>query len=120
MSTRGPPAQPRIPIQRWNDTHARADDLDGRRFGPDPGHGARRVRRGVGVVLGRGLSGVRLVIADAIRRGEIPPGDLELKTSLIVGAIVQAVDSRILSRLKGRLSDSAQLTAECCSRMLGA
>jgi len=62
----------------------------------------------------------RLVIADAIRRGEIPPGDLELKTSLIVGAIVQAVDSRILSRLKGRLSDSAQLTAECCSRMLGA
>lgn len=62
----------------------------------------------------------RLVIADAIRRGEIPPGDLELKTSLIVGAIVQPVDSRILFRLKGPLSDSAALTAECCTRMLGA
>ena len=62
----------------------------------------------------------RLVIADAIRRGEIPPGDLELKTSLIVGAIVQPVDSRILFRLKGPLSDSATLTAECCTRLLGA
>ena len=62
----------------------------------------------------------RLVIADAIRRGEIPPGDLELKTSLIVGAIVQPVDSRILFRLKGPLSDSAALTAECCTRLLGA
>ena len=62
----------------------------------------------------------RLVIADAIRRGEIPPGNLELKTSLIVGAIVQAVDSRILSRLKGPLADSAEVTADCCTRMLSA
>jgi len=62
----------------------------------------------------------RLVIADAARRGEIPSGDLELKTSLIVGAIVQTVDSRILSRIKGRLSDSAAVTADCCIRMLGA
>jgi AcrR family transcriptional regulator len=62
----------------------------------------------------------RLVIADASRRGEIPQGDLELKTSLIVGAIVQAVDSRILFRLKGPLSESAAVTADCCVRMLGA
>ena len=62
----------------------------------------------------------RMVIADAIRRGEIPPGDLELKTSLIVGAIVQPVDSKILLRLKGPLSDSASLTADCCTRLLGA
>jgi AcrR family transcriptional regulator len=62
----------------------------------------------------------RMVIADAIRRGEIPPGDLELKTSLIVGAIVQPVDSKILFRLEGPLSKSAPLTAECCTRLLGA
>ena len=62
----------------------------------------------------------RMVIADAIRRGEIPPGDLELKTSLIVGAIVQPVDSKILLRLEGPLSKSAPLTAECCTRLLGA
>src|SRR5262245_48903102 len=62
----------------------------------------------------------RMVIADAIRRGEVPAGDLELKTSLIVGAIVQPVDTRILFRLEGALSDSAGLTAECCARLLGA
>ena len=62
----------------------------------------------------------RMVIADAIRRGEIPPGDLELKTSLIVGAIVQPVDSKILFRLEGPLSKSAPLTADCCTRLLGA
>jgi AcrR family transcriptional regulator len=61
----------------------------------------------------------RLVIADAMRRGEIPQGDLELKTSLVVGAIIQVVDSRILSRLKGPLSDSALPTAASCVRMLG-
>jgi AcrR family transcriptional regulator len=61
----------------------------------------------------------RLVIADAMRRGEIPQGDLELKTSLVVGAIIQVVDSRILSRIKGPLSDSALATAESCVRMLG-
>jgi AcrR family transcriptional regulator len=62
----------------------------------------------------------RLIIADAARRGEIPSGDLEVKTSLIVGAIVQAVDSAILFRIKGRLSDTAAVTADCCVRMLGA
>jgi AcrR family transcriptional regulator len=62
----------------------------------------------------------RLIIADAARRGDIPSGDLEIKTSLIVGAIVQAVDSAILNRIKGPLSDSAEVTADCCVRMLGA
>jgi AcrR family transcriptional regulator len=61
----------------------------------------------------------RLVIADAMRRGEIPQGDLELKTSLVVGAIIQVVDSRILSRVKGPLVDSALVTAGACVRMLG-
>ena len=62
----------------------------------------------------------RLIIADSARRGEIPSGDLEVKTSLIVGAIVQAVDSAILFRIKGPLSDTAAVTADCCTRMLGA
>lgn len=62
----------------------------------------------------------RLIIADAARRGDIPSGDLEIKTSLIVGAIVQAVDSAILNRIKGPLSDTAKVTADCCVRMLGA
>ena len=61
----------------------------------------------------------RMVIAEAMRRGEIPRGDLELKTALIVGAIIQAIDSRILTRLKGPLASSAASAADLCVRMLG-
>ena len=62
----------------------------------------------------------RLVIGEAMRRGEIPQGDLDLKTALIVGAIIQTIDSRILERLKGPLSDSAAIAANLCVRMLSA
>jgi AcrR family transcriptional regulator len=61
----------------------------------------------------------RLVIAEAMRNGEIPQGELELKTALIVGAIIQTIDSRILARLKGPLANSAPAAAELCVRMLG-
>src|SRR5215471_19391736 len=61
----------------------------------------------------------RLVIGEAMRRGEIPHGDLELKTALVVGAVVMAIDSRILERLKGSLSQSAATAADLCVRMLG-
>jgi hypothetical protein len=61
----------------------------------------------------------RLVIGEAMRRGEIPQGDLDLKTALIVGAIIQTIDSRILARLKGSLSDSAAVAADLCVRVLG-
>ena len=62
----------------------------------------------------------RLVIGEAMRRGEIPRGDLELKTALFIGAIIQTIDSRIVARLKGPLSDSAAVAAELCVRMLSA
>src|SRR6266700_3630532 len=62
----------------------------------------------------------RIVIAEAMRRGEIPHGDLELKSALVVGAVIQAIDSRILTRLKGALANSAGPAADLCVRMLGA
>jgi AcrR family transcriptional regulator len=62
----------------------------------------------------------RLVIAEAMRSGEIPQGDLDLKTALIIGGIIQTIDSRILARLKGPLANSAAAAAELCVRMLGA
>ena len=62
----------------------------------------------------------RLVIGEAMRRGEIPQGDLDLKTALIVGAIIQTIDSRILERLKGPLSESAGIAANLCAHMLSA
>ena len=61
----------------------------------------------------------RLVIADAMRKGHIPRGDLDLKTALVVGGVIQAIDSRILSRLKGALANSAAAAAELCVRALG-
>lgn len=61
----------------------------------------------------------RLVIAEAMRTGEIPEGDLDLKTALIIGGIIQTIDSRILARLKGPLVNSAPAAAELCVRMLG-
>jgi len=59
------------------------------------------------------------VIAQAMQRGEIPQGDLDLKTTLMVGAIIQAIDSRILGRLKGGLADFAPAAADLCIRMVG-
>ena len=61
----------------------------------------------------------RLVIAEAMRHQEIPREDLELKTSLVVGAIIQATESRILQRLKGPLDSFVDATTRCCERMLG-
>jgi AcrR family transcriptional regulator len=60
----------------------------------------------------------RLVIAQAMGKGEIPRGDLDLKTALVVGAIIQAIDSRMLLRLKGDLADSAPAAARLCLAML--
>ena len=61
----------------------------------------------------------RLVIAEAMRNGEIPQGDLDLKTAMIMGGIIQTIDSRILARLKGPLAGSAAAAAELCVRMVG-
>ena len=61
----------------------------------------------------------RMVIAGAIRKGEIPRGDLDLKTALIVGGIIQVIDSRILVRLKGPLAETAEAAAKFCVRALG-
>jgi hypothetical protein len=61
----------------------------------------------------------RMVIADAIRKGEIPRGDLEIKTALVVGGVIQAIDSRILVRLKGSLAHSAKAAADFCVLALG-
>jgi AcrR family transcriptional regulator len=61
----------------------------------------------------------RLVIAEAMRTGKIPQGELDLKTALIVGGIIQTIDSRILARLKGPLANSAPAAAELCVRLLG-
>ncbi|MGE0734700.1 MAG: TetR/AcrR family transcriptional regulator [Alphaproteobacteria bacterium] len=60
----------------------------------------------------------RLVIAEAMRRSEIPRTNIELATSLVVGAIIQVTDSRILNRLKGNLADQIEATTNLCAQMI--
>lgn len=60
----------------------------------------------------------RTVITEAMRRGEIPRRDPEVVTSLVIGAIIQMIDSRILGRLKGTLTQVADDAAMACVRLL--
>ena len=59
----------------------------------------------------------RMVIAEAMRRGEIPHGNVELKTGIVVGGFTHAIDFR--GRLKGPLADWAHPAADLCVKMLG-
>lgn len=76
----------------------------------------RRVTR----KLGNPYIAFRTVIASAIRRGEIPRQDSDLAASMVVGAIIQVIDTKILGVIKGDLSASADATAEACARLLEA
>jgi AcrR family transcriptional regulator len=60
----------------------------------------------------------RLVIAEGIRKGEIPRRDPELMTSLVVGAVIQVTDSKLLGRLKKPLRDYTKETADRCLSLL--
>ena len=76
----------------------------------------RRVTR----KLGNPYIAFRTVIATAIRRGEIPRMHTDLAASLVVGAIIQVIDTKILGHIKGDLAASADLTAAACARLLEA
>lgn len=60
----------------------------------------------------------RTVIANAMNQKAIPATDPDLAASLVIGAVIQAIDSRILGRLKGKLANHADETADMCTRML--
>lgn len=61
----------------------------------------------------------RTVIAEAMRREEIPSQDVEIATSMVTGAVIQVIDTRILSRLEGELAAVAGPVAAGCLRLLG-
>lgn len=60
------------------------------------------------------------VIADAIVRREIPRQDVDLATSLVAGAIIQAIDTRIYWHWRANqpLADSAKQVAAACLRLV--
>jgi AcrR family transcriptional regulator len=78
----------------------------------------RHFRR-IGAARGNPYVVLRTVIAEAMRRGEIPRGDLDLKTAIVAGAAIQTIDSRILGRIKGQLADKLAATTALCLRVLG-
>lgn len=61
---------------------------------------------------------VQVVIAEAIRKKQIPRQNIELATSVISGVILQVADNRILGRLKTPLTDLADYVSVACLRVL--
>ena len=61
---------------------------------------------------------LRTVIADAMRSGEIPRQDPEVATSLVLGAIIQIIDTRILGRIAGNLSKFSNHVANASLQLL--
>lgn len=70
--------------------------------------------------LGNPYMVFRTAIAEAVRNGEIPRQDVELSTSMVTGAIIQTIDTKIFSdRLDGPLMLRSEAVAGGCLRMLG-
>ena len=62
----------------------------------------------------------RKIIVDATSRGEIPRLDPDLATAMVMGAIVQVIDMKILGRVRGKLASHVDAVALSCARLLGA
>jgi AcrR family transcriptional regulator len=77
-------------------------------------HHLRRVTR----KMGNPYLAFRTVISRAVKRGEIPPQDLDVATSMVLGAVIQLIDTRILGRIPGHLPRLAEPAAASCMRLL--
>ena len=62
----------------------------------------------------------RVTIVEAMARGEIPRREPDLATAMVMGAIVQVIDVKILGRVRGKLSSQVDAVAGACARLLGA
>lgn len=60
----------------------------------------------------------RTVIAEAIKRGEIPEQDPDVAASLVIGAMLQVTDTKMLGPIKQKLTDLSDNVARACLRML--
>jgi hypothetical protein len=60
----------------------------------------------------------RSVITTAMRHGEIPRQDPDVVTSLVIGAVIQVFDTKILGYIKTRLLPLADGVAAACRRIL--
>lgn len=63
---------------------------------------------------------VRQVLREAMARGEIPAGDPELATALVMGVILQPATFKTYGRIPGPMMSLAPSLAAACWRVLGA
>ena len=60
----------------------------------------------------------RMVIIDAMARGDIPRQDPDLAAAMVMGTIVQVIDTKILGRIKPKLTNCVETVAGACERIL--
>jgi AcrR family transcriptional regulator len=62
----------------------------------------------------------RLIIGDAMKRGEIPRRNPEVMTAMTAGILIQMIDSKALGRIKERLTELTDQVTDGCYRLLAA
>ncbi len=68
--------------------------------------------------LGNPYVAFRTIIAREMRQGHIPRRDVDVAASLVTGAIIQVIDTRILGYIKGPLADQTDQVTEACVAIL--
>jgi AcrR family transcriptional regulator len=61
---------------------------------------------------------VRGVIADAMTKGDIPPGDADLATAMVMGIILQTATFKVYGRIQQPLGAVGAVLAEACWKTL--
>jgi AcrR family transcriptional regulator len=61
---------------------------------------------------------IRAVIANALSRGEIPPGDPDLLTAMVVGIVLQTATFAVYGRITQPLGAHAAALSAACSAIL--
>jgi AcrR family transcriptional regulator len=62
---------------------------------------------------------VRRVIADGMAAGEVPKGDPDLATAMVMGIILQAATFKLYGRIKPSLTELAPVLGTACWKVLG-
>jgi hypothetical protein len=61
----------------------------------------------------------RMTIVAAMKRDEIPQQDPDVATAMVMGAIVQVIDTKLLGRIQKKLTPSTAQVASACLALLG-
>lgn len=61
---------------------------------------------------------IRMVVADAMAREEIPHQDVEVATAMVSGVLIQVIDNKALGRIKQDLTRISDAVADRCYQLL--